>query len=134
MYLLQTKSARPGVLSAELKVALGMAEDGPPPWLINMQRYGPPPSYPALKIPGLNAPIPAGATFGYGQPSHAAFSPCPQSCMSRQCASCRQCTQHAELFQAPDTHTKAPLQALQVFLICSPFCVMFHGLPVAGWR
>ena len=23
-----------------------------------MQRYGPPPSYPNLKIPGLNAPIP----------------------------------------------------------------------------
>eukprot|EP00873_Tetraselmis_striata_P035015 jgi/Tetstr1/455279/TSEL_042115.t1 len=61
----QTKSARPGVLSPELKVALGMAEDGPPPWLINMQRYGPPPSYPALKLPGLNAPIPAGASFGY---------------------------------------------------------------------
>ena len=31
-----------------------------------MQRYGPPPSYPHLKIPGLNAPIPAGAKFGYG--------------------------------------------------------------------
>lgn len=32
----------------------------PPPWLINMQRYGPPPSYPSLRIPGLNAPIPTG--------------------------------------------------------------------------
>jgi len=29
------------------------------------QRYGPPLSYPQLKIPGLNAPIPAGASFGY---------------------------------------------------------------------
>jgi hypothetical protein len=29
------------------------------------QRYGPPPSYPNLKIPGLNAPIPPGASFGY---------------------------------------------------------------------
>ncbi|RZS15562.1 hypothetical protein BHM03_00047405 [Ensete ventricosum] len=28
-------------------------------------RYGPPPSYPHLKIPGLNAPIPPGASFGY---------------------------------------------------------------------
>lgn len=28
-------------------------------------RYGPPPSYPNLKVPGLNAPIPEGATFGY---------------------------------------------------------------------
>ena len=26
----------------------------PPPWLINMQRYGPPPSFPYLKIKGLN--------------------------------------------------------------------------------
>jgi len=38
---------------------------GPPPWLINMQRYGPPPSYPNLKIPGLSAAIPPGAQFGY---------------------------------------------------------------------
>ena len=37
----------------------------PPPWLIAMQRYGPPPSYPNLKIPGLNGPIPEGCTFGY---------------------------------------------------------------------
>ena len=34
------------------------ADKYPPPWLIAMQRYGPPPSYPNLKIPGLNAPIP----------------------------------------------------------------------------
>ena len=37
----------------------------PPPWLISMQRYGPPPSYPNLKIPGLNAPIPDQCSFGY---------------------------------------------------------------------
>merc|ERR1719424_1641921 len=30
-----------------------------------MQRYGPPPAYPGLKIPGLNAPIPQGAEYGY---------------------------------------------------------------------
>lgn len=30
-----------------------------------MQRYGPPPSYPSMRIPGLNAPIPPGAKFGY---------------------------------------------------------------------
>ena len=30
-----------------------------------MQRYGPPPSYPNLKIPGLNAPIPDSCSFGY---------------------------------------------------------------------
>jgi splicing factor 3B subunit 2 len=52
-------------VSDELKAGLGMPEGAPPPWLINMQRYGPPPSYPNLKIQGLNAPIPEGAQFGY---------------------------------------------------------------------
>ncbi|ONK56352.1 uncharacterized protein A4U43_C10F7530 [Asparagus officinalis] len=56
---------KPGMLSHELKEALGMPDGAPPPWLINTQRYGPPPSYPHLKIPGLNAPIPPGASFGY---------------------------------------------------------------------
>jgi len=42
-----------------------MPDGAPPPWLINMQRYGPPPSYPNLRIAGLNAPIPDGASFGY---------------------------------------------------------------------
>ena len=46
--------------------ALGIGEDDPPPWLINMQRYGPPLSYPHLRIPGLNAPIPPGARYGFG--------------------------------------------------------------------
>uniref|UniRef100_A0A2P2L7X5 Uncharacterized protein MANES_16G024600 n=2 Tax=Rhizophora mucronata TaxID=61149 RepID=A0A2P2L7X5_RHIMU len=59
------REMKPGSLSHELKEALGMPEGAPPPWLINMQRYGPPPSYPHLKIPGLNAPIPPGASFGY---------------------------------------------------------------------
>eukprot|EP00249_Psilotum_nudum_P014183 c24705_g1_i2 orf=785-1927(+) len=59
------REMRPGQLSQELKESLGMPEGAPPPWLINMQRYGPPPSYPHLKIPGLNAPIPEGASFGY---------------------------------------------------------------------
>lgn len=44
-----------------------MREGYPPPWLINMQRYGPPPSYRNLKIPGLNAPLPSGASYGYGE-------------------------------------------------------------------
>ncbi|CAN4092019.1 unnamed protein product [Withania somnifera] len=59
------REMKPGTLSHELKEALGMPDGAPPPWLINMQRYGPPPSYPQLKIPGLNAPIPPGAKFGY---------------------------------------------------------------------
>ncbi len=49
------------MLSPELMEALGIVSAIiPPPWLLNMQRYGPPPSYPNLKIPGLNAPIPEG--------------------------------------------------------------------------
>ena len=57
------KEKKPGNLTDDLRIALGMptganAEKIPPPWLIAMQRYGPPPSYPSLKIPGLNAPIP----------------------------------------------------------------------------
>lgn len=62
---MQLKQKTPGILSAELKAALGMTDTVPPPWLINMQRYGPPPSYPSLRIPGLNAPIPPGCQFGY---------------------------------------------------------------------
>lgn len=56
---------RPGDLSDELKEALNMPPGAPPPWLINMQRYGPPPSYPALKVPGVNAPPPPGASWGF---------------------------------------------------------------------
>ncbi|KAL9189693.1 hypothetical protein ACHAXT_009368 [Thalassiosira profunda] len=62
----KSSNYRPGVLSDKLREALGMAnESSPPPWLINMQRYGPPPSYPNARIPGLNAPLPAGASYGY---------------------------------------------------------------------
>ncbi|EAT41636.1 AAEL006725-PA, partial [Aedes aegypti] len=64
------KEKKPGDLSEELRVALGMpigpaCHKIPPPWLIAQQRYGPPPSYPNLRIPGLNAPIPEGCSFGY---------------------------------------------------------------------
>ncbi|KAK6825360.1 hypothetical protein PG987_012854 [Apiospora arundinis] len=65
--------ARPGELTDTLKEALSIPPGAPPPWLINQQRFGPPPSYPSLRIPGLNAPIPAGAQWGfqpgcYGKP------------------------------------------------------------------
>lgn len=64
------KEKKPGDLSEELRTSLGMpigpaCHKIPPPWLIAQQRYGPPPSYPNLKIPGLNAPIPDGCSFGY---------------------------------------------------------------------
>jgi hypothetical protein len=54
------KEKRPGELSPELVEALSIPPLAPPPWLISMQRFGPPPSYPTLRIPGLNAPIPEG--------------------------------------------------------------------------
>ncbi|GAA5869856.1 hypothetical protein JCM16303_001820 [Sporobolomyces ruberrimus] len=59
------KEKKPGDLSNELKEALSIPPLAPPPWLISMQRYGPPPSYPNLRIPGLNAPIPEGAAWGF---------------------------------------------------------------------
>ncbi|KAF2427121.1 DUF382-domain-containing protein [Tothia fuscella] len=64
-YETNLKHLRPGELSEELTLALNMQPGMPPPWLINQQRFGTPPSYPALKIPGLNAPIPPGAQWGY---------------------------------------------------------------------
>jgi splicing factor 3B subunit 2 len=68
-----------GPYSKKLLNALGMADSSAaPPWLFNMQRYGPPPSYPHLSIPGLNAPLPSGGSYGYhpggfGKPSVDAF-------------------------------------------------------------
>ncbi|MCO5613917.1 hypothetical protein L7F22_068197 [Adiantum nelumboides] len=57
------KERKPGELSDALKDALSIPPLAPPPWLIAMQRFGPPPSYPQLRIPGLNAPIPEGAQW-----------------------------------------------------------------------
>ncbi|KAI0080549.1 DUF382-domain-containing protein [Panus rudis PR-1116 ss-1] len=61
----QLKHKKPGDLSPELVEALSIPPLAPPPWLISMQRFGPPPSYPTLRIPGLNAPIPEGAQWGF---------------------------------------------------------------------
>ncbi|KAG5859057.1 DUF382 domain-containing protein [Encephalitozoon hellem] len=55
----------PGIISSDLMEALGIDEVTPPPWLFNMQKHGMPPSYPDAKIPGLNAPIPEGCSYGY---------------------------------------------------------------------
>ena len=41
-----------------------MTPVSPPPWLWMQQRYGPPPSYPNLRFPGLNSPIPPGCQYG----------------------------------------------------------------------
>lgn len=72
-YETDLRHLRPGELSDPLKEALSIPPGAPPPWLINQQRFGPPPSYPSLRIAGLNAPIPAGAQWGfnpgcYGKP------------------------------------------------------------------
>lgn len=64
-YETNTREKRPGELTEELKDALNIPPGAPPPWLISMQRFGPPPSYPSLRIPGLNAPIPSGAQWGF---------------------------------------------------------------------
>jgi splicing factor 3B subunit 2 len=58
---------RPGHMRDALRSALGMEdENSPPPWLFNMQRFGPPPSYPGLPIPGLTAPLPSErCQYGY---------------------------------------------------------------------
>ncbi|XP_045087125.1 uncharacterized protein [Aegilops tauschii subsp. strangulata] len=58
------KVMKPGMLSQELKKALGMPDGAPPPWVTRMQFFGPPPSYPYLKIPGFNAPISPGDSLG----------------------------------------------------------------------
>jgi len=65
-YEVEMKEKRPGYISKELREALGMPEGAPPPWLVNMQRFGPPPAYPKLKIPGLNAPHPPNGEYYYG--------------------------------------------------------------------
>ncbi len=63
----RSRDARPGYLSEELRTALGMTLLSPPPWIHNIQKYGPPPAYPHMRIPGYNAPIPEGAQWGFHQ-------------------------------------------------------------------
>ena len=63
---------RPGELSDELRTALGMpigpnAHRYPPPWLTAMKRHGQPPSYPNLRIPGLNCPFEDNADEDLGE-------------------------------------------------------------------
>ena len=64
-YETNLRHLKPGELSEELKEALNMPPNSPAPWLINQQKLGPPPSYPAMKIPGVNAPPPLGSDWGF---------------------------------------------------------------------
>ncbi|CAK7230685.1 hypothetical protein SCUCBS95973_007655 [Sporothrix curviconia] len=59
------RNFKPGELSDALKEALNMPPGFPPPWLLQQQRIGPPPSYPNIKIPGLNATLPPGVAWGF---------------------------------------------------------------------
>lgn len=40
-----------------MRLALGISDYQAPPWIINMQRYGAPPSYPTLRILGSALPF-----------------------------------------------------------------------------
>ena len=64
-YETNLRHLRPGEMSDELQDALNMPPGSPAPWLINQQKLGPPPSYPAMKIPGVNAPPPPGCDWGF---------------------------------------------------------------------
>ena len=66
-YEIKMKDFKPGHLSPALQAALGITENCPPPWLYNMQKYGPPPSYVNLKIPGVNMLMPQGNDGGAGR-------------------------------------------------------------------
>ena len=46
----RSREFKPGKLSSELRSALGISDYQAPPWFTNMQRFGPPPSYPYLKL------------------------------------------------------------------------------------
>lgn len=48
------KSVRPGKLSSGLREALGLQPGQLPPWCSKMQKLGMPPSYPGMKVAGLN--------------------------------------------------------------------------------
>lgn len=59
------KQCVPGQLSQELKDALGMKGQAPPPWLFKMQTMGTPPGWPGVLYPGVNYKIPEGCVYGY---------------------------------------------------------------------
>lgn len=66
-YKVKMRVYKPGRVSQDLRHALGLPDNSPPPWLMNMQKYGPPPAYPNLKIPGVNAPVPESVQFSNGK-------------------------------------------------------------------
>ena len=59
----KAKQYKPGLVSEALRMALGISDYQAPPWIINMQRYGAPPSYPTLRILGSNIPFSQVASY-----------------------------------------------------------------------
>lgn len=59
----KAKQFKPGLISEALRMALGISDYQAPPWIINMQRYGAPPSYPTLRILGSNIPFSQVASY-----------------------------------------------------------------------
>lgn len=57
------KTFKPGKISSALRNALGINDYNPPPFLTNMQRYGPPPAYPNFKIPGVTSSLSENAIY-----------------------------------------------------------------------
>lgn len=49
-------NVRPGVLSSQLRAALGISKNEPPAWLQVMSKIGKPPAYRDMYIPGLDLP------------------------------------------------------------------------------
>ncbi|CAA9989529.1 splicing factor 3B subunit 2, putative [Plasmodium knowlesi strain H] len=78
---LKTKKFRPGVISEKLRNALNIDPSEPLPWLFNMQKYGLPPSFPYLNIPGLND-LSAENSGGKSGPGNTSSLP-PQSGMNK---------------------------------------------------
>ncbi|SCM12331.1 splicing factor 3B subunit 2, putative [Plasmodium chabaudi adami] len=67
---LKTKKFRPGVISERLRKALNIQPNDPLPWLVNMQKYGLPPSFPYLNIPSLNELTKDMNTKNINKPAH----------------------------------------------------------------
>ena len=59
----KAKQFKPGLVSEALRVALGISDYQAPPWIINMQRHGAPPSYPTLRILGSQLPFSQVASY-----------------------------------------------------------------------
>lgn len=58
---------KPGVLSIELREALGMKEDDPVPWIEKIKKYGEPPAYPGFRILGSSTDLQRNLSCSFGK-------------------------------------------------------------------